>query len=85
MIILPKSGWTLNLRLASGIGHLYRPCTIIDASLGRFLLARNAFDVDLKQHTHGVACPLGDLGGVARGIEPSGHSGVPKIVWSRSD
>ena len=78
---------SLPFRLAGHVlgGRLEWPGGIVDPPLGRFLAAGYALGVDLHQHVYAVACPLGDLGGVTRGVEPGGYRGVPKVVWALCD
>ena len=48
-----------------------------DPALGELVLARDALDVDARQHVHAMPGPLGDLGGVDAAFEPYGYSRAP--------
>jgi hypothetical protein len=57
----------------------------LDALVGDFLLAVDAFGVDAQEDLDTVAGPLGDLGGSDAAVEPEGDCGVPEVVGAAGE
>jgi hypothetical protein len=74
-------GFALRARLRLAVRGLIEVAQcVLDAPPGDVILAVDALGVNLEQHGHAVASPLGDLGGRDTAVQPRRDACVPQVV-----